>query len=393
MMRPRRPIALALVALLVCSAVVPLAVGQESANDFHKYAANVLVENLASVGGDFLPEILRIVTKRVDKEFAANNSSAGISNVGLQFETSGGNPNPDRVIYRLTVYWRGSTLNENDSRAVWNKARKELEKVLQTVQGRVHVSDVAEREAKLEQLKQRRDVYTGEMHEFISHLTVLPDGSPEEARKELSATTAQLRQLQLEQIGVQARRNAIERRIDELRKLGDQGAADDPVVGELQKILAVREQQLARTRELREAHTISASDVQNAEAEFAEARIQLLKAQREATDRASGAALQQLNDELSTLMIQAAEFDEKIKATSEFVKELREQSGPRVWAEVDMVKERMGRVRSLLAETELALTELNNTPLAETKPIRIRSLEEALLGEEGRAEAEAPQSR
>jgi hypothetical protein len=126
--------------------------------------------------------------------------------------------------------------------------------------------------------------------------------------------------------------------------------------------------------------------LQKAEAEMAEARIQLLQAQRAAADRANGAVLQQLNNELSTLFIQSAEVEEKMKAMGELIQDLQKKSNTRAWAEIQDLNSRLRRIRNDQANVEASLKQMIPDPQGAPPPekvIAIRPLEEALLGEDG----------
>jgi hypothetical protein len=375
------------IALFLIAAAAARASAQTSTAEFSNYSANVLVENFHSVGNNMIGLVTEIVGKRLSKK-----QGDGLNAMGVEFRPVGGQVEPGGEVYTLVVYWRPSGQDDEDAAALWESARKELEQALQTIQRRIRAAAAEERNAKAEQFARRRDAYRREMEDIVAKLLVIhreDADSLEQALEALSAAKAQLRQMELEQIGIQARRTAIERRIDELRKVSDQAAAEDPVYGELRNIVVLREKQLARVRELSEAAAISPTEVQNAEAESAEARIQLFKALREAKERAGAPVLQELNNQLSMIVVQAAELEEKCKMMADLVARLRAQTDPGEWAEIDTLNDKLRRVRNLLAETELGLMEAANSPLPELKPIAIRPLEEALLGDVAEAETEA----
>ena len=343
-------------------------------------------------------------------------------------------------IYGLNVFWGGTTIYDKDSPVLWESVRSEMEKSLRTIQKKVAKAGEEERTRQLKRLTRRREGYKRELDDATAKLDAISRDaveSPQQARRELAATQSQLRRLQLEQIGVQARRKAIEKRIDELRALAESQIDDDPVIKELQTLVDIQErrlqliltnspaierirneiaamqekinrykanatsdwnpeldvkyQRLVRSLDklrdelnvaLAAAPTEDRAVLQKTKTELVNARISLIKAQREAADRASGAIIQGLNNELSALIVQAAEIEEKTEAVAALAEMLRERSAARVWVEMNALNDRVETLRNVLTQTEVSLMEFENNPLPETRPISLRPLEEALLGEE-----------
>src|SRR4029079_5298742 len=128
--------------------------------------------------------------------------------------------------------------------------------------------------------------------------------SQDQLQSQLNALIGRLRTLELDRVGVAARREAIERRIDEVRTAGAKSADADPVIAQLTKLLEIRENQLATVQKLYETGSaVTAAEVQEAQGHVAEAKIEVLKAQRAAGEDASGGILRELNNELSTLIV------------------------------------------------------------------------------------------
>ena len=135
------------------------------------------------------------------------------------------------------------------------------------------------------------------------------------------------RELQLRDAGLQARREAIERRIDETRATTDVSAKADAIVRELAKVVEIREKTRQRLQEIidNQAGAITQGDLLEADAHLAQARIDLLKSERDAEERAGGGALRALNDELSKLLIESAEIDAQRKKLEQIISDIRSE--------------------------------------------------------------------
>lgn len=287
----------------------------------------------------------------------------------------------------------GAELPAQEMEAIWEKARHALEDGLRKLQATTRENQLRERERAIrsahEALASSRHDYEAAVAQLSALARDLGDGSQAEIQQQLSATLAELRQLRLKMIGLQARREAIELRIDELRKVAEETAVSDPVITELQSAVAAREKILEyrKTMERNGRSGGTASDVGEAEAALADARIQLLRAQREAVDHAQGDALLQLNNELSMLIIQSAELEATLKATEELAAELRAQASAERWSEMDLLRGRLDLAKSRLQAAEQAVFERENQPLPPLEEISIRPLDEVLAPE---AEPAAP---
>jgi chromosome segregation ATPase len=244
---------------------------------------------------------------------------------------------------------------------------------------------VREFQVKFELAMQRRDDAQRQLEEENAELIKIltETGDFEYFRTELQKLTSHARELGLEQIGIAARREAIERRIDELREKTAKAAAEDPLLEELQKVVAARRVRMERLRA-----NGTDEEQQGAEAEYAAARAQLIRAQREAGAQSHGAVIQELNNELSTLMIKTAELAEKKKAIETEISSLREMTVPRHVAEIEMLKARIELAQEQLAEAERRVSELQRNSPPALEQITLRPLEEALLDEGGEEKAD-----
>jgi hypothetical protein len=113
-------------------------------------------------------------------------------------------------------------------------------------------------------------------------------------------------QLLLEEAGARGRRRGIEEAIEKYTRMTQRRADADPVVGELEKVISFREQELRRMEQLQKAAAISPSEVNGAETELAKSRVALAEAkQRAAGGPAANDALDAWDRELINLSIEA----------------------------------------------------------------------------------------
>jgi chromosome segregation ATPase len=287
----------------------------------------------------------------------------------------------------------GTPMPAEEMTAIWEKARSALEDGLRKLQATTRENQLREREREIrsahEALASSRQDYEAAVSRLSALARDLGDGSQAEIQQQLSATLAELRQLKLKMIGLQARRDAIERRIDDLRKVAEEASIDDPVIAELQSAVSAREKVLEHRKRLEKLGVPGgeATFIAEAEANLTDARLQLLRARREAVGGSEGDVLQQLNNELSMLIIQAAEIEATLHATAEMAEELKAKSSAERWSEMDLLRGRLDLAKNRLQAAELTVFDRENRPLPPQEEVSIRPLDEVLAPD---AESVAP---
>jgi hypothetical protein len=115
----------------------------------------------------------------------------------------------------------------------------------------------------------------------------------------------QQEQLLLDEAGSRGRQRGIEEAIERYTYMMQKRVHDDPVAGELEKVISFREQELKRMEQLHKVAAISASEVNSAEMELAKSRADLAEAkQRAAGGSPTGNALDVWNREAMNLSIE-----------------------------------------------------------------------------------------
>jgi chromosome segregation ATPase len=339
---------------------------------------------LVSGAGELSSETIAVVATALGRRLHRHEPEAKVSYIQLA-ATPNARVSDDMALYYLTVNrdQGAADLDEAQLDELWERVRRELERSLRIVQrtARAERQDwIGVRRRTLDQLSQR---YHHELEEALAESERLggeADGPLEEITAQLVDAVKRLRELQLERVSLDARREAIESRIDELRKQGEGAAESDPVLTELSRITEIRQQQLERTRAQHEqARVVTISEVQVAETALAEAKIDLLRAKRETSEQSSGPLLRGLNDELSKLFVQDAEVQARIKSLEELATKLREQTSVRTRLAINQVND---RIASLKARVEGVDEDIATLELRDAKDtvgeITIRSLDEAL---------------
>lgn len=352
-----------------------------------------------------------------------------------------------RRVYSLQVMWQGKSYSEEDGLRFWEAARQELEKRLRVVQRQTHEPSEQQWAEEQQRIEQAYIEARQRLDGIAKAMMVETDGRDvAQLRNDLQQALGQQRQLHLQRIGVQARRRAIEARIDELREVAGKVVEDDPILREMQALVEIQEQRLAIMRtdspDIRKFREIVATlhrqiddylrlqkedwdreqdvkfqqlqqvlrdeevrladwsakaareepatpDYQLAKSQLVEARIALLKAQRDAAERAQGTVLAELNNELSTLIVEAAELDEKSKALKELVAQLGGQASPRKVADVELLQAELRDAQVAVGNARQTMLAHAAQPRPTLEQITIRPLEEALFGDD--AEAADPQ--
>ncbi len=262
----------------------------------------------------------------------------------------------------------------------WQDARKELQGALQAAQRTM----VQQQEEARSRAREANDAQRARLNAECAEIYQLleeaggTEGSPEKLREQLDETNSMLRQLALDRVSMEARRQAIEERVDELLKLAHEAEESDPIIVELLKIQEIRQQQLENVRMRHSVGQATPAEVNQAEADMANARIDLLKAQRGAADRASGGVLEKLNNELSNLIVQLAEIDARTGALEKLASHLRDQTSVEVTTQRAMLVERLSLLKGELARVQAKQLDLSDQPPIGIESLSITPLDEAL---------------
>lgn len=344
-------------------------------------AKHVIISGSRALSDELIALVVGSVSQRLE---ASGKLGEGISGfVLLPLRVSwGDDATVDYLMLSYTPNFAGDPPDDEALSEMWESARRELEHSLQAMLDQQLAGKRNALARDRDSLEADRAQTRVKLDETINRLQEL-DGassSPEQLDQQLAAAVSMLRQLQLDRVGADARRKAIEERADDLRASAREETEADPVIGELRKIVAIREEQLANANLLaNNAGTISRADVQQIDAELAEARIELLKAQRAAADRSSGAILQEFNNELSKLFVQDAELKARGDALETTVKELSAQASVAVRTEIAGLQQSVKSLRERLASIDDEAAELEDKMQSTSGgEISIRPLEEAL---------------
>jgi len=342
--------------------------GARQTGAFQNY---VIVEG----GQDLSPIVLNIVAQTLNPKLPDWPDEPALATVG--FAPQPARLSDDAKIYTMWVnYQEKLQLSDSQMLELSDLARSQLEAALRRIQ-RVG------RESRMQQLEKAIDELTAQQHEF--------DAVSQKLREELAARRAdsigfettlgqglaealsEQRKLQLEDAGNRARREAVERRIDQLRKEAEASSEADPILKELETLVDIREQQLALVQARNKAGHETAAPLRSAEGELAEARITLLTARRDAEERAGGAALRELNNELSKLMVQAAEIEGRQKELKSMIDlfraELRKSvqahaEAERLQQELETVRQRRSHIDARWFEKQRERAELPQTEIS-----------------------------
>jgi hypothetical protein len=439
---PRRlALAAALVAALASqqfAVAQPVAPGQPQ--NF-SYQENVFVEHDGGINGTMKGLVMNFVSDQLEAQAKAANGGDYPWPHHVEFEAMSGDESLPQRVYYLKVMWAGESYSEDDGKRFWEAARKEVEKRLRVVQKQTHDGRAQQWIVQQQRIQRDYDNARVRLQEITNEMMIKGDARGiEQVRGELQELVAQQRQLELQQVGVKARRQAIEARIDELREVAAKEIDGDPILREMRALVEIQERRLKAVnldaiatltseidhlKQMMELIAAQAADSQHraqidsqlrrkeeklaklqeegdssestnpafqeANSDLIEARIALLKAQRDAAERVQGSALGELNSELSTLIIETAELDEKSKALSEMVNKLQEHASPDNVADVELLERERRDAQDEVSNLRKQLRNHETQRPGDLEQITIRPLEAALFGDDAEA-ADAEES-
>ena len=137
------------------------------------------------------------------------------------------------------------------------------------------------------------------------------DVSPEGMRQAITKLQEQQEQLLLDQAGAEGRRKGLTEAIDKLTSQMKVKADTDAAVDELKQVIALREKELQRLRQLQEA--VSQKAIEDAQAAVADARLKLIEVRRQAIGNTNAESLEMWNRELINLSVAEIERQARLK--------------------------------------------------------------------------------
>jgi flagellar biosynthesis chaperone FliJ len=182
-------------------------------------------------------------------------------------------------------------------------SRRSLEQRLEQLKATVDEGrrQVQMAEATVEGLSARLRQKSGDLPEAVLHELV-------------SDVTKQRQALEVELVGMKGRSEAIQREVARLSERLKKSSADDDVVRNLKRVVALRKEQLALVKQLYSQGVAGGEPgkVAKAEEEVVLAEIDLARA-TQASAGPTDARLEKLNDELSQIAVGIAENEAKLK--------------------------------------------------------------------------------
>jgi hypothetical protein len=166
-------------------------------------------------------------------------------------------------------------------------------------------------QAEIERDKSASDV--ARVRDKLRELTGRADVSPDGIRRALTRLQEQQEQLQLEQAGAEGRKKGLMEAIDKMTVQLQKKAQADSAAGEMDQVLALREQELKRTQELAKQNVVSREQLDEAQVRVADARLKLIEVRRQAIGTTNAETLDTWNRELMNLSIGELERDGRLR--------------------------------------------------------------------------------
>jgi hypothetical protein len=368
----------------------------------HVYGSYVVVENASSVPKNAFGVAAQILSTRAAERREGDPHFSVTFNV-LNFLGSGNMPGTlkwgDTDFCWLQVTSQKPAEPE-EARQAWQAAREELEEIINSLQQLSQDAHRRQQQAQIEALSRHRDELQQEVQKAVGRLIERrvasggPRGQFEQAHADMQK---RVRELQLRRIGADARREAIEKLVDQLRATVDKRRGADPLLEEFRRIVKIRQQRVEVLKAMHDqGGAITMAELQQGEAELAMANVELLKAERSVGDDGTSAMLGELNNQLSQLSVESAELEAQLEASQKMLSELNQgiAEGTQFEAEAAGLEQHAARARQQLSEIEARLAELyRDAQISVTGKVKLVPLETELdpsHSKEAEAKPEAP---
>jgi chromosome segregation ATPase len=230
------------------------------------------------------------------------------------------------ILCVLTVTCRNKPASEEEFKKVAALAEKRLEETL-LVLHKASMESLYQRVRQAEQrLLEARDGEEKRRSELQTLRTKLiqADASPGDIDQQQNTLRQDRLKLRVELVGFKARREAIVRAVaeasDKLKAISDEQQRE---LGELAKIVDLREQQLARVKGLYKGNSASISEIQQAELEVARAKADLAERRRLIAQQAGSDQLSRLNQQLADVQIEMSGDEARVAGIEQMLNRLQ----------------------------------------------------------------------
>jgi len=182
--------------------------------------------------------------------------------------------------------------------------------------------------ARINLAAQEADRAENELMELQAKLRAL-SGSGQLSRADVLADISQLRQelrsVKMKQASQSVTVEAIAKKIAEAEAKATEKLKSDPVTNELQRLLELQVLHLESVKKLVETGRTSQAELADAEERLARARIELAKRREELTKSMGGDLIASLNNQLSNLSIETAQYEARLSNIEEQLQEAKGQ--------------------------------------------------------------------
>jgi hypothetical protein len=214
-----------------------------------------------------------------------------------------------------------------------------------------------------DELRMRLRMTELELQKYRAAMRDVNGGRPVEGLREtLASIQKDSTLLRIEFAGAEARKALIEKSIAAARDEAQKRAVSDPVSAQLKDLVGLLEQSLREQQKMAQAAVTSKEDVRNAEVKVAEAKVKLLERQQSVMERAGGADVGRLADQLTAVSAQLVETQARLKAMDEMLsvfdklQRLMEQEQEALW-QVNKLRGMVEHVERVKLDRQLGIRE------------------------------------
>jgi chromosome segregation ATPase len=165
-----------------------------------------------------------------------------------------------------------------------------------------------QRKARLQEINKQIGVLSTKGQAVQTLLDARGD-SAEMIRRRLEQLRTSLQQLDMQMTAKQARRAALQDGVNRQRKQAEAQGQDDAIARELRKLVELREEAMARSKQLRDQGLVAQAEASEPEAKLAEAKIRLAEREAELAKGGKGDVLERMSDELAMVSVDLLELD------------------------------------------------------------------------------------
>jgi hypothetical protein len=169
-----------------------------------------------------------------------------------------------------------------------------------------------QRQQKLAEVNEQLAQAEADLSELAIVMSAQQTAARELPTERLKAAELERQRLGMEIAAKKARIDAMQRQMETLRRSVNEKVAEDPILKQLEKVVALRRAELEHKQALQSKGVLGKTDVSSAEVELAQAEVRVAERKQAIMQAEDGQSLSRMSGEMAAAMVDLAEMEGKL---------------------------------------------------------------------------------